>query len=253
MLKNRILQNLAIPAVAIGGVVSASVATPQATFASSAIGNPSFRDSGFYACVVRQYDALFPDTVTIADNPYETELSDSQLAQITQLNRATSSSDGQSYFDASDGARIYNTSGLEKMTSLTSLNLSGHGLEALDISSNTELITLYAHDNMLMTLNLSKNTALANLNIGANSLVAIDLSAQTDLCWLEISYNSLSDLDLSGSEALTKLSAHHNELTNVTLPENSSLTDINIGGNNLKAIDLSAQTNLCQARIIIIT
>ena len=117
---------LVIPAVA---VTVNKINSAKDTFATAM---PSgFNDQNFYNCVLAEFQTEYPDE-TVAS----TGLTDGQLAKINTL-----SCSGE---NKSDAEKISSASGIEKMTSLISLNLYNNKVQNLDVSNNPELRNLTA-------------------------------------------------------------------------------------------------------------
>ena len=145
-----IASTLVIPAVAIA---VNKINSAKDTFATAM---PSgFNDQNFYNCVLAEFQTEYPDeTVT------STGLTDGQLAKIKTL-----SCSGE---NKSDAEKISSASGVEKMTSLISLNLYDNKVQNLDVSNNPELRNLTADDIMVSvglekTVDGSASTAEINL------------------------------------------------------------------------------------------
>ena len=145
-----IASTLVIPAVAIA---VNKINSAKDTFATAM---PSgFNDQNFYNCVLAEFQTEYPDEAVAS-----TGLTDGQLAKINTL-----SCSGE---NKSDAEKISSTSGVEKMTSLISLNLYNNKIQNLDVSNNPELKNLTADDIMVSvglekTVDGSASTAEINL------------------------------------------------------------------------------------------
>lgn len=91
----------------------------------------TFKDDNFYNCVVDAYNNANPDNK-------KDELSADDLAGITSL--------------SCPYKNITNTSGLEKMTSLTYLDLFGNSISSIDLSQNTALTSIRLDNNLLYSI-----------------------------------------------------------------------------------------------------
>ncbi len=80
--------------------------------------------------------------------------------------------------------------GVECLSELFIYDLTG-------IEDFTSLTTLYCNLNKLTTLDLSNNTNLVTLNYSQNMLTNIDVSGCINLRWLVVDLNSLPALDFS--------------------------------------------------------
>ena len=117
-------------------------------------------DPVFYDCVVE----------TLGDSAIGGP-TDEQLASITSL-----------YCTGDGSNEIEDTTGLEKMTALTQLNLGYNNLSSIDVSNNT---------------------ALTQLNLGYNNLSSIDVSNNTALEYLDLSNNAIFDFSSARNLNLT--------------------------------------------------
>lgn len=94
---------------------------------------------------------------------------------------------------------IESLSGIEQLSNLTSLDISGSGLgkggvTELDLSSNVNLQSLVCDYNKLTTLDISKNINLTNLSCVGNDLILLDITNNTKL----VSLNCTNNEDLYG-------------------------------------------------------
>ena len=173
--------------------------------------NPAFDDDNFYKCVTNRLGVS-----------EDTNLTDEQLASITELS---------CYSYSDDSAKISSAKGLEKLTGLTSLSLSYHYLTNIDVSHNTALTSLSLSNNQLTNIDLSHNTALTSLNLYNNQLTSIDLSHNTALTYLRLFNNQLTSIDLSQNTALTSLTLHNNQLTIIDVSNNTNLNGLSVDEN----------------------
>ena len=223
-------------------------------------GYTTITDQNFYDCVVDTYLAIYPGT-DISEG-----LTDYQISQLTSLNCNKTSS-------TPNDEKIFDTTGLEKMTGLTQLSLtynhlsdgilnishntaltqldvSRNYLQSLDASHNLALTSLVAANNNLSSITIPTSTSLTNIDINHNMLEELDLSGATSLNTLAIHNNILSSIDLSNNTSLTSLVATSNMLTSLDVSHNSALTSLNIGANKLTSLNTSQNPNL--QRIIVV-
>ena len=220
--------------------------------------NSNFEDKTFYRCVVDAYN-----NANGASKAYTDNLTDEELASITNL-----TCQGWNY---SDDDKITSAKGVEKLTGLTTLDLSSNQLASIDLSqntnltelklpnnqlasmdlsNNTNLIDLSLHDNLLTSIDINSNTLLMTVDLSNNQLTSIDTSKNIELTRLELgkyinhSRNNISNIDLSNNINLTYLSIAENKLTDINLYNNINLTYLDVGWNNLTSIDLSKNINL---------
>ena len=74
-------------------------------------------------------------------------------------------------------AKITNLTGIEAMTSLTSLDCSDNELTTLNLSSNTALTRLRANNNKLTDLDISGLTLLTSLSVRNNQLTSLNIQS----------------------------------------------------------------------------
>ena len=122
---------------------------------------------------------------------------------------------------------------------LKSLELYGCRLYSnLDLSQNTNLITLKCDFNSITSLNLSNNTNLEYLNCSSNLLTNLNISQNLSLKYLESNNNQLTDLNISGLINLKRLIIFNNNLTNLNLSNLISLEDLMCSSNQLTTLNL---------------
>ena len=203
--------------------------------------NNAFEDQIFYNAVIDAYNKENNTNL-----PYTTNLTDEQLKTITKISYSGSNKE--------DSEKISSTKGIEKLTSLTDLDLGYNNISSIDLSENTKLTSLNLSENNLSSIDLSKNTELTGLNLGYNNLSNIDLSKNTLLTELDLNHNNLHSIDISKNTELTDLDLSVNNLSNIDLSKNTELTDLDLGfyggfvlhgeGNQLETIDLSNNIKL---------
>ena len=193
--------------------------------------NSVFDDEVFYKAVVDAYNKENNTSLS-----YTTNLTDEQLSSIKSVS--------YSGYEKSDSEKIRSATGIEKLTSLTSLYLSYNNLSSIDLIKNTSLTKLALYRNNLSNIDLSKNTSLIELNLYSNNLSSIDLRKNTSLTKLVLDSNNLSSIDLSKNTSLTYLNLDNNNLSSIDLSKNTKLTDLHLKSNNLSSIDLSKNTSL---------
>ena len=191
--------------------------------------NPYFDDENFYNCVIKAYNIENNTSL-----PYTKSLTDTQLNSIKTLYCSS--------------RHISSTKGLEKMTSLTKLDVYNNQLTELDVSKNTALTDLGVESNKLTELDVINNTALTKLYAQYNQLTELDVSKNTALTDLRVASNKLTELDVSKNTALTTLDAQRNQLTEL-ISNNTALTYLNVGINKLTELDVSNNTALTTLRV----
>jgi len=131
------------------------------------------------------------------------------------------------------------TSNINTVTYLYLVNFQIYDLTGIE--DFTALTTLYCYKNNLTNLDLSSNTALENLSCYENQLISINLSQNTALKQLACADNSITSLDLSNCPSLEVLSCYSNSLAslNIANGNNTNLSTISVNYNpNLICIDV---------------
>lgn len=138
---------------------------------------------------------------------------------------------------------------ISKNTELVTLDCSGDQIEALDLSNNTKLETAMANSNNLSVLTLGDNTNLKELNCYNNKLTELNVSNCTALEILECSNNKIVNLDLTNNTELKTLTVKSNyELKSLDITKCTKLTKIDI-----RYTDLSLQTSMGTKKLIFLT
>ena len=195
--------------------------------------NSVFDDEVFYKEVVDAYNKENKTSLS-----YTANLTDEQLSNIKDV-----------WHSIDNSEKIKSVTGIEKLTSLTDLDLYGNNLSSIDLSKNTSLTYLRLGSNNLGSIDLSKNTNLTYLGLEFNNLSSIDLSKNTSLTNLDLNSNNLSSIDLSKNTSLTNLDLNSNNLSSIDLSRNTALTYLNLSSDNLGSIDLSKNTSLAHLRL----
>ena len=132
-----------------------------------------------------------------------------------------------------------NSINLTQNIELKFLKLYGCGLyNNLNLSQNTNLITLECSSSGLTNLNLTNNVNLEYLDCDSNFLTNLDLSQNLNLKYLECNNNQLSNLIVAGLTNLKRLIVFNNNLTSLNLSNLTSLEDIMCSSNQLIALNL---------------
>ena len=135
-------------------------------------------------------------------------------------------------------------SALKYFTGLQTLDCSRNLLTTLDVSALTNLTSLDCSLNWLTELDVSALTKLESLSCYENALTKLNVSGQTNLTSLDCSFNSLTTLDVSALTNLTSLDCYRNELTKLDVSNLTLLTKLDCAYNQLTALDVSNQTLL---------
>ncbi|KGF07132.1 hypothetical protein HMPREF1634_05835, partial [Tissierellia bacterium S7-1-4] len=175
-------------------------------------------------------DPNFREYVKTFDTSHDNALSQYELVAVREINVKEK--------------KIANLKGIEHFIGLEVLDCSKNPLTALELSKNTELISINCIGNQLTTLNLSKNKNLKNLYCSENQLTTLDLSENINLKILYCGGNQLTALNLSKNTELTYISCNGNQLTTLDLSENENLETLHCDKTQLTALDLTNNTKL---------
>ena len=119
--------------------------------------------------------------------------------------------------DQSTDFGIKNVKGIELFKKLQHLYIQEYQLDGLDVSQNTELLSLGANDTGLTALDVSKNTKLQHLSVWTNKLSKLDVSNNTALIGLYCGENNLSELDVSKNSQLRSLECEKNSIATLDI------------------------------------
>ncbi|GAA0712063.1 hypothetical protein GCM10009430_02110 [Aquimarina litoralis] len=142
------------------------------------------------------------------------------------------------------GKSIANLTGIEDFTALKTLNCASNTFTTLDLSNNTELISVITKFTPLTTLNISNSPNLDTLVCSFNDLSTLDVSNNTALTYLECNNNNLDNLDIDLNTALLDLRCGDNNLTALDVSNNILLTSIWCQNNVITELDFTNQTGL---------
>jgi hypothetical protein len=201
------------------------------------------------------FEKILIDLEIDSDNEINQEVLREDAEEVTQLDLT----------QVNNNTKIRDLTGIEGFINLRKLVVAGHELESIDLSSNTELDTLYLQVNLLNSLDLSSNTKLMDVNVSLNELHLIEgldhLNSlkKLDASWnlierfeiasssvevLFLNNNELSDLDIRNAVSLSDLIATSNELEVINLSTNRSLSTLVLSDNLIQSIDLKENTEL---------
>lgn len=174
------------------------------------------------------------DYTPVIDTNNDGEITVQEAALLTTLN--ISGYEKQYRYNPSTGTQflaegIYDFTGIENFTNLTSLICTGNDLTSLDVSALTQLTYLDCSNN-INTLGFSG---------GITNLI---LPSSTTLTGINFSYNHITSLDLSSQINLTNINGNINNLTSIILPTNSNLDYLSLINNNLTTLNLTNQNQL---------
>lgn len=232
MVSNKMIGKLAagVSAAALAVIMSAGIAMAADT--DVAVNEANFPDSSFRAYVEQS-----------VDTDGNKLLSDAEIANASYINVRSRG--------------IKNLKGIEKFTSLKTLNCGGNELNSIDVKGNAELENLDASNNKLTSLDVSANKSLRTLSVEGNLLQSVKLDSNSALETLDVSKNELMSMDITKCTRLVSLDASNNQLASIDMSKNSSLATVNLAGNRLTSVDLSDNTlvstlNVSDNRIVLL-
>ncbi len=110
---------------------------------------------------------------------------------------------------------ITDLTGIDDFTMLEGLWLADNQLTTLDVTSNSNLLFLFARDNDLTEVNVSGLVDLEKIEVNGNELVSLDITDNTALQELFLHDNLLEAIDISnipGTIQLNRFSVENNPL-----------------------------------------
>jgi hypothetical protein len=157
----------------------------------------------------------------IPDANFEAALVDLNLDDEVDGSVLTSRIVGVQNLDL-EGRGISNLSGIEDFEALIDLNVRANSLRLLNISSNTNLLFVWAEDNELTQLVIGNNPDIEKIGASNNQLTSLVVADYTSLQLLDLANNEITVMDVS------------------TLPV-PSFREFDISGNPLTCILVSPQ------------
>ena len=141
--------------------------------------------------------------------------------------------------------RVQKFTGIEYLTSLSSLVAEGVFAKSLDVSKLTNLQLLDINRSEVESLDLGTPTKLLSLNIGGTKLTQFDLSP-LPVCLAQLNVDNLKyeSLDLGRFSNLIELSCTQNGLTSLNVAGLTKLNKIIFTTNNLKKVSFAGCSNL---------
>lgn len=132
------------------------------------------------------------------------------------------------------------TAAFSELTALKSLDLALPSVREIDLSANTDLVTV-ALESGVLSLNVTANEKLDSLTVSGGVLSALELGALPELHTLTLSDNALTELDVSGCPKLEQLAVDGNELLSLDLSANKALKTVSLSGNHLRELSVGAE------------
>ncbi len=128
---------------------------------------------------------------------------------------------------------IADLTGIEDFKALeVLLATNNNSLTSIDVSNNTNLLTLSAFNCGLMSLDVTNNTNLQRLIIYGNGITNLDVSTNTQLVELDLLANSLTTLDVTNNVLLQTLFVDDNNISSLDLSNNVALVTLNCKNND---------------------
>ena len=182
-------------------------------------------------------DTTFPDAnfqtyvkSSAVDKNSDGVLSEEEIKAMTNMNI--------------NNKNIQNLKGIEIFEKLKYLAANENKLTTVDLSKNTELLTVKLDKNQLTNLDLSNHTKLTLVTANSNALTSFNVSGCTELNEIQVNFNFLSSIDVSTNLKLVYLVVRDNLLTSLDTSNNLALIDLTIPNNVLTTLDVSANENL---------
>ena len=178
-----------------------------------------------------------------------TELTDINLAGTTRVKIMSPSIDLSNNTKLKSinisGADVLATLTLPETETLTNVSVTGSALEALDVTHNPNLETLYIQKNQLGEIDLSQNTALKSLYIQGGNIAEIDLSNNTALESLTLDNLKLTAVDITPLQQLQTLVVYNmTDITAIDLTQNPALVTVQLNNLGITAIDVTKNPEL---------
>lgn len=215
------------------------------------------------------------DFVYIPDNQFETILIEQNIDSDGVINQKISKTDALNvtYLDLNFSAsnmHIEDLTGIEGFTNLTYLSASGHLIEEMDLSHNTQLDTvlLQANEtqsiqglsnlNNLIKLDLSwnlldslsfKNESIEILLASNNLLEFFEVENADKLKSIILTSNKLTSVNLDTYPLLETLLLSDNHIQTIELRQNMNLSHLYISGNSLSELSVNSNQNLVDLRV----
>ena len=131
-----------------------------------------------------------------------------------------------------DDRGIRSLEGIDLLTNLGDLRISGNQFGNLVLPRMEELYRLYLIRCGLTGLDLSQCPSISDFRcIENDELTTLDLSNKPKLELLEVYENQLTSLNLEGSDSVLCMDVHQNQLTSLDLSAQRNLHYVNIGNN----------------------
>ena len=182
------------------------------------------------------------DETNFPDNEFRAQISESVDADKNGV-LSEEEINSTTYFTISDKP-VADLKGIEFFTKMQYLSVDNGSLTSLDVSKNTELISLNCTGNNLTSLNVSGCSVLDNLTVNNNPISQLDLSGNPKLRSLACENCKFESLDLSHNPELWDLCCDSNSISKLDLAANPKLYVLSCYNNKLQSLDLSGKADL---------
>lgn len=215
------------------------------------------------------------DFVYIPNNQFESILIEQNIDSDGVANQRISRTDALkvTHLDLNffpSNKYIKDLTGIEGFTNLTYLSASGHLIEEIDLSHNTQLDTVLLQANELHSIHgLSKLNNLRKLDLSWNLLDSLSFYSETievllashnllkffevenadNLRSIILTSNKLTSVNLDTYPLLETLLLSDNQIQTIDLGQNGNLSHLYISGNSLSELSVSSNQNLVDLRV----
>lgn len=179
----------------------------------------------------------------VPDDNFEQALIDQGLDDVLDDYVLTANISSLSTLSVAD-KNIDDLTGIEGFVSISHLHCQYNNLTSLDLSSNNNLIYIYAFHNNLNSINLSNCLNLRYLDVSHNQLSNLDITNNVDLLNLYCYDNLFTNLNVSLNVDLQYFECWENSLTSINLTNNIDLIELYCNTNQITSIDLSNNLDL---------
>ena len=147
-------------------------------------------------------------------------------------------------------ANDISTIDVSDLQALESLRLTyNQNLSAIDVSKNTELVSLEANFCDLTSLDLTSNTKLEKISVSRNRISTLNIGECPELTTLACGNNMLTELDVTGFPKLTNLQFPSNKITSIDLSNCTELYQLYAYDNELTVLDISRNNKLLYCQV----
>ena len=117
-------------------------------------------------------------------------------------------------------------------------------LTTIDINNCADLETFWLNQTGITALNVTQNTNLLSLNASNTGINSLDISQNSALKQLNVSSTSISSIDVSMNPSLEDLSVSSTSIVAIDLSQNQNLINLEVENVSIPILDFSQLTNL---------